>query len=105
MLKDLLKILSSTPEKIRREISDLSPQQIKTRPAPPKWSVQLILAHLLDVEENCWRRRAQAIVDQDHPFIVAFDQEARVAEMGYDRQDPRRTLARFIRRRQASLCG
>ena len=96
MPTDVLEILASTPDKIRRESSGLSARQMKERPAPAKWSAQLVLAHLLDVEENCWRLRAQAMVEQDNPFIVAFDQEARVAEMRYERQDARRTLARFI---------
>ena len=103
MLKDLLKILSSTPEKIRREIRDLSPKQMKTPPAPEKWSVQLILAHLLDVEENCMLPRARAMVEEERPAFAPFDQEARVGPMRYDRQDPRRTLARFMHHRQTNL--
>jgi hypothetical protein len=103
MPADVFEILASTPDKIRRESAGLTPRQLKERPAPAKWSAQLVLAHLLDVEENCWRSRAQAMVEQDNPFIVAFDQEARVAERRYDRQDARRTLARFIKRRQANL--
>ena len=102
-MKDLLEILSSTPDKIRRETRVLSTKQLKERPAPQKWSVQLVLAHLLDVDENCMRPRAQAMVEQDNPTLPYFDQDARVVLMRYDRQDPRRTLARFIRQRQATL--
>jgi len=103
MLKNVFVILSSTPEKLRREITTLSAQEMKARPAPNKWSVQEVLAHLDDVEENASRARVQAIVERDRPVLHPFDQEARVVEMRYDRKDPRRSLAAFARKRQANL--
>jgi hypothetical protein len=65
--------------------------------------VQLVLAHLDDVEEHGMRKRVEAIVRQDRPVLPAFDQEARVVEMRYDHKDPRRSLASFARQRQANL--
>ncbi len=103
MLKDVFAILASTPGKIGREISTLSPRGMKTRPAPNKWSVQEILAHLDDVEENAMRARVEAIVTQDIPRLVPFDQEARVRELRYDRKDPWRSLGALKRKRQANL--
>lgn len=103
MLTAVFEILSTTPEKIRREIASMLPRQMKSPPAPGKWSVQLILAHLDDVEEHGFRRRVAAIVDQDRPFLATFDQEARVTEMRYDRQDPRKALESFARQRKANL--
>jgi hypothetical protein len=103
MLKDVLPILASTPEKLRREIAVLSAKEMKTRPAPEKWSVQEILAHLDDVEEHGMRARVAAMLEQDAPVLLPFDQEARLVEMKYQRKDPRRTLASFTRQRQANL--
>ena len=103
MLKDVLKILASTPEKLRREIATMSPKEMKTRPAPGKWSVQEILAHLDDVEEHGMRARIEAMIEQDEPILLPFDQEKRAVELRYHRKDPRRTLTRFGRQRQANL--
>jgi len=103
MLADVFAVLSSTPEKLRREISSMSPREMRAAPAPGKWSVQLVLAHLDDVEEHGMRKRVEAIVRQDRPVLHAFDQEARVVEMRYDRKDPRRSLASFARQRRANL--
>src|SRR5947199_6342767 len=107
MLKDVLKILASTPEKLRREIATMSPKEMKTRPAPDKWSVQEIvqeiLAHLDDVEEHGMRARVAAMIEQDEPVLLPFDQERRAVEMRYNRKDPRRTLTRFARQRQVNL--
>jgi predicted component of type VI protein secretion system len=102
MLQDVLEILATTPEKIRREIAPLTPRELKTRPVPHKWSVQEILAHLEDVEEVAMRARVTAMVEQDKPVLHSFDQEARVVEMRYDQKDPRRTLAAFTRQRRAN---
>lgn len=103
MLKDVFSILSTTPEKLRREIAPMSLREMKGRPAPKKWSVQEILAHLDDVEETAMRARVEAMVERDNPLLLPFDQEARVVEMHYDRKDPRRSLAAFVRKRRANL--
>jgi hypothetical protein len=103
MLEDVLAILSSTPEKLRREIRDLSPRQMKTRPAPDKWSIQEILAHLDDVEEVAMRARVAAMIEQDHPTLLPFDQEARVIEMEYKKKGLLASLARFTRQRRANV--
>jgi hypothetical protein len=103
MLREVLEILATTPEKIRREIASMSPRELKARPAPGKWSVQLILAHLQDVEETAFRRRVEAMVTCDRPVLPAFNQEARVQEMHYDRKDPRRTLAAWTQQRRANV--
>jgi hypothetical protein len=103
MLKDVFDVLASTPEKLRREIANMSRHDINTRPAPGKWSVQIVLAHLEDVEEVAMRARVEAMVTQDRPILKAFDQEARVVEMRYDRKDPRQSLASFTRQRNLNL--
>src|SRR5438067_12635469 len=103
MLKDVFAILASTPEKLRREISTISARDMKTRPGPDKWSVQEILAHLDDVEEHGMRARVAAMIEQDEPVRLPFDQEKRAVEMRYNRKDARRTLTRFARQRQVNL--
>jgi hypothetical protein len=103
MLEDVLAILSSTPEKVRREIRDLSPRQMRARPAPGKWSIQEILAHLDDVEEVGMRARVAAMIEQHEPALSPFDQEARVVEMEYRKKDPLASLAHLTRQRHANV--
>lgn len=103
MLEDVLAILSSTPAKVRREIRDFSPRQMKTRPAPDKWSIQEILAHLDDVEEVGMRARVAAMIEQHEPTLSPFDQEARVLEMEYSKKDPLASLAHLTRQRHANV--
>jgi len=103
MIRDVIEILGSTPEKIRREISGLSPRQLKARPAPDKWSIQEILAHLDDVEELGMRARVAVMIEQEEPSLPPFDQERRAIEQKYDQRDPLGTLDHFARQRKANV--
>jgi hypothetical protein len=103
MLENVFATLVSTPEKLRRELGDFSPQEMKERPAPGKWSVQEILAHLADVERVGMRERVEAIVTQERPVLEPFDQEKRAVEMHYDRIAPRESLASLTRQRRENV--
>jgi hypothetical protein len=103
ILKRVFDVLASTPEKLRREIETMSPREMKVVPAPGKWSVQIVLAHLDDLESFAMRDRVKAMVTQDNPFLKSFDQVARAVELHYDRKDPRKSLASFTRQRMENL--
>jgi len=103
MISEVIETLSSTPEKIRREIAGLSPRQLKARPAPDKWSIQEILAHLDDVEELGMRARVAAMVEQNEPSLAPFDQEQRAIEQQYHKKAPARSLEHFARQRKANV--
>lgn len=102
-LKDVFVVLASTPEKIRREVAVMTPRQVRTRPAANKWSVQEILAHLADVEEVGMRARVAAMIEQDEPVLLPFDQEKRAVELRYDRKDAQRSLESFALQRRANV--
>src|SRR6266849_3082438 len=48
--KKPLRVQQSTVKQIERLIHPLTPQQLRRRPAPGKWSIAEILAHLADTE-------------------------------------------------------
>ena len=102
-MKDVLEILASTPAKVHREVAAMSPREIRKKPAPGKWSVQQILAHLEDIEGPGFRGRVEAILQEAHPLLPSFDQEARAIEKRYDRTHPRRTLDSWSRQRRANV--
>ena len=99
----VLEILASTPQKLEREISNLSRREMLTRPTADKWSIGEVLAHLADVEEVGMRARVAAMIDQDSPTLQSFDQEARAVAFKYDTIDPRQSLARLARQRRANV--
>ncbi len=103
ILKQVFEILATTPEKLKREVSSLSQRGMQTRPAPNKWSVQEVLAHLNDLEEIGMRARVAAMVEQDGPILNSIDPDARAVEMRYQSRDARKSLASFTRQRRANL--
>lgn len=103
MLEGVLAILSSTPEKLRREIADLGPRQMRVHPADGKWSVQEILAHLDDVEGFAMRDRVEAMIAQETPQLPSFDQEARARNGHYERISAARSLESFVRKRRDNV--
>lgn len=103
MLKQVFDILATTPEKLTREIGTLSRREMQSRPAPQKWSVQEVLAHLDDVEEVGMRARVAAMLEHEEPQLFSFDQEARAKELGYSTRDAKKSLASLSRQRQANL--
>jgi DinB family protein len=102
-LKRVFDILASAPGKLRREIETMSSRELRVSPAPGKWSLQVVLAHLEDVESVAMRGRVEAMVTQDNPFLKSFDQVARAIELHYDRRDSGKSLACFTRQRAKNL--
>jgi hypothetical protein len=92
--QDPLSIQQRTPTELARVIKGASASRLHQRPAPVKWSVAEILAHLADTEiVASWRIRS--ILGSPGTPLQAFDQDAWVAAGHYDRRDPRQSLELF----------
>lgn len=99
---DPLKIQAATAKKIERLVKGVSAAKLRKRPAPGKWSVAEILAHLADAEiVGSWRMRA--ILGAPGTPIEAFDQDTWVAALHYGKRDPRKSLEQFRVLREANL--
>jgi hypothetical protein len=97
-----LKVLAATPKKLERLVERGSAAKLRRRPAPDKWSVAEILAHLADVEIVIgWRIRA--ILGAPGTPIQAFDQDAWVVSGHYDKRNPRDSVAQIRAARAANL--
>ena len=67
-------------------------------PAPGKWSIRQIIAHLADAEMVMAHRFRQVIAEK-HPTLVAFDQDAWAQNLDYARRKPKQSLETFRRLR------
>src|SRR5258708_10948248 len=77
-------------------------KQLTRRPAPDKWSVAEVMAHLADVEIAVgWRLRL--VLTANAVSIQAYDQDAWAATFGYARRDPRQSLELFRTNRDANI--
>jgi hypothetical protein len=77
--RDPIPVLNSTAERIHALTARLPAAQINARPAPRKWSITEIVAHLADCEIVFSFRLRQPLatpLSQPHAIIQPFDQEA-----------------------------
>jgi uncharacterized damage-inducible protein DinB len=100
--QDPLEIQKSTAKKLEKAIKRLSQKQLRKRPAPGKWSIAEILAHLADTEVvAAWRMRL--ILGNDGTPIQGFDQDAWAKTFRYEEQDPDHSLKLFRVVREGNL--
>jgi hypothetical protein len=100
--QDPLKVQSATAKKLARLIKGVTPAKLRKRPAPDKWSVSEIVAHLADVEiVVSWRIRS--ILGAPGTPIQAFDQDAWVTAGHYGKRDARKSLEQFRVLRETNL--
>ena len=99
---DALKVQAGTPKKLERLINGVPPSRLRKRPAPDKWSIAEILAHLADGEiARSWRVRQ--ILAAPGITLQAFDQDAWAIAGHYDKRDARKSVELFRVVRDANL--
>ncbi len=69
-------ILERTPQMLRELIANATPEDLDWQPRLDRWSISMVLAHLAEVEVKGFMSRFHDIVQQDHPFLPAYDQLA-----------------------------
>src|SRR5437764_6030497 len=100
--QDPLEIQARTPKELERLIEGASATRLRQRPAPGKWSIAEILAHLADVEiVVSWRIRA--ILGAPGMPLQVMDQDAWVTAGHYDKRDPHKSIELFRVLRGANL--
>jgi DinB superfamily len=68
-------VLAATPPAVWMQTRDLSEELLARRPAPREWSVAEVLGHLWD-SEIAYSFRARAILAQESPRLIGYDQDA-----------------------------
>lgn len=69
-----MSILDGTPAILRTLLKSATRDALDWQPAPDRWSISMVLAHLADVEVRGFISRFTAIVGQDNPYLPVYDQ-------------------------------
>src|SRR5579884_1265940 len=86
--KDPLKTQQTTAAKLEKTLKSVNKRDLAARPAPDKWSIQEIIAHLAECELVAgWRYRS--ILNNNGTTIQAFDQDAWAKTSDYSHADPK----------------
>jgi len=100
--QDPVKLQAAAPKKLERLVKGASTAKLRKKPAPGKWSVAEILAHLADAEVVIsWRLRS--VLGDPGIRVQAYDQNAWVTALHYEKRDPRKDIAHYRAQREANL--
>jgi uncharacterized damage-inducible protein DinB len=97
-----LAVQAATATKLERIIKGLPTAKLRKRPAPDKWSISEILAHLAD-SEIVLGFRMRFILGAPGSPIAAVDQDAWVTSGHYEKRDSRESVEQFRAFREANL--
>lgn len=101
-LKKLLDAAEKSPREIAASVSGLSEKVLCYKPAPDKWSILEILAHLADMEILYAYRMRQMMAD-DKPVIAPINQDQWAARLGYLHESVPELLALYGLNRHHNL--
>ena len=100
--KDALGLQQAAAKKLAALIRGKSRKQLTLQPAPGKWSVAQIIAHLADAEiVIAWRLRQ--IAATNGTAIQAYDQDVWATTFDYAHRDAKQSLESFRAVREANL--
>jgi hypothetical protein len=100
--KDPLRLQQAAPRKFAALAKGLSKKQLTLRPAPGKWSIAEILAHMADAELVIGYR-IRLVLSSDGAVIQAYDQEAWANAFDYNHCAPKISLETFRALRDTNL--
>ena len=100
--RDPIKVQAATANKLEQLMKSVPRRKLMRRPAPGKWSIGEIVAHLAD-DELVGAYRIRKILEQPGTAIQSFDQDKWAATGKYARCDPKQSLELFRTLRQANL--
>jgi DinB superfamily len=93
-LKELIDSAEKDPKKIAAAVSGVPESTLRFKPAPDKWSILEMLAHLADMEILYAYRMRQIIADKN-PTIAPIDQDAWAKNLGYMEEKAPELVAQF----------
>lgn len=100
--RDPLKLQAAAPARLAKLLKGVSPAKARKRPAPDKWSIAEIVAHISDTE-LVGGYRIRAILGLPGTQIIGFDQDAWVTALHYDKRDLRKSFEQYRALREANL--
>ena len=100
--RDPIKMQAAAPAKLARLLKAVSPAGARKRPAPGKWSVAEIVAHIADTE-LVGGYRIRAILGAPGSQIIGFDQDGWVTALHYEKRNLRKSFEQYRALREANL--
>lgn len=101
-LREQVDAIEHNPQPIRQAVTGLDATTLRFKPAPNKWSILEILAHLADIEVLYGYRMRQMMADKE-PVIAPIDQDDWARNLGYLEDPPEEFLDAYLAARRANV--
>jgi hypothetical protein len=95
-------LLGKTPKLLETLLGDLPGEPLHWKPAPDRWSISEVLAHLAALEQ-IYAERTLRMVTEDSPPLAKYDLAGATARGDYSRGSAGENLALFTRTRRSAL--
>jgi hypothetical protein len=96
-----LDMLEATPTILRGLMAELTEEDVRWKPAPDRFSVGEVLAHLSHSEATCYRTRLDRFMSEENPEFETDDAQFHL-EL-YRNADPEDSLDHFEEQRETNI--
>jgi hypothetical protein len=96
-----LDLLEATPTILRGLMAELDEADVRWKPAPDRFSVGEVLAHLSHSEGHCYRARLDLFMGQDNPEFETDDAQFHLER--YAAADPEDEFDHFEEQRETNI--
>jgi DinB superfamily len=96
-----LDLLQATPTILRGLMAELSAEDVRWKPAPGRFSVAEVLAHLSHSEGHCYRARLDRFLSEENPQFESDDAQQHL-EL-YGDMDPEDAFDHFEEQRETNI--
>jgi hypothetical protein len=100
--REPLKMQAAAPAGLAKLLKGVNASTARKRPAPEKWSIGEIVAHMSDAELVIGYR-LRAILGNPGTAIIGYDQDVWVTALHYDKRDLKSSWEQYRALRQANL--
>jgi len=96
-----LDLLEATPAVLRGLMTEISDEDARWKPAPDRFSIAEVLAHLSQSERDCYRARVDRFLSEEMPEFEPDDAQMHL-EL-YKNADPQEHLGHFEDQRETNI--
>ena len=96
-----LELLAATPAILRGLMSEISEEDARWKPAPARFSIAEVLAHLSHSEGHCYRARVDRFLAEEMPEFEPDDAQMHLDL--YRNADPEEEFGQFEGQREANV--